>query len=106
MTRPGDAMRWGLMIVAAGWLLAAAVPAAAQVTYRCGAPGRVTYSDRACPGGRQVGASAPHHADKWKAPPQDRAKIARRASLPAEAKQECTALDARLQQQEAMLKTR
>ncbi len=99
-------MRWGFMIVAAGWLLAAAVPADAQVAYRCSAPGRVTYSDRPCSGGRQVGASATHHADKWKPPPQDRAKIARRAPLPAEAKQECTALDARLQQQEAALKTR
>jgi hypothetical protein len=99
-------MRWGFTILAAGWLLAGAVQADAQVAYRCGAPGRVTYTDRPCSGARQVGAATPHHADKAKAPPQDRAKIARRAPLPAEVKQECTALDARLRQQQAMLKTR
>ena len=99
-------MRWGFTILAAGWLLAAAVPAAAQVAYRCGAPGRVTYSDRPCTGARQVGPAAPHHTDKFKPPPQDRATLARRALLPAEVKQECRALDARLRQQESMLKAR
>jgi hypothetical protein len=100
-----EAMRWGLTIVVAGWLLAGAAQADAQVAYRCGGPHRVTYSDRPCAGARVVGAPAPHRADKWKAPPQDRAKIARRAPLPAAAKQECSALDARLQQQQAMLET-
>jgi hypothetical protein len=100
------AMRWGLTIVAACWLLAGVAPADAQVAYKCRSPGRVTYSDRPCTGARQVGAGAPHHADKWKSPPQDRATIARRAPLAVEAKQECSALDARLQQQQAMLKTR
>ena len=101
-------MRWGLTMMAAGWLLAGMLPAAGaqEVTYKCHAPGRVIYSDRPCAGARQLGAAAPHHADKWKAPPQDRATIARRAPLPAEAKQECSALDARLREQQAMLKTR
>jgi hypothetical protein len=99
-------MRWGFAIVAAAGLLAAAGPASAQVAYKCAAPGRVTYSDRPCAGARPVGVAAPHHADKWKAPPQDRATLARRALLPAQAKQECRALDARLREQEAMLKTR
>ena len=67
-------MRWGCMVIVAGWLLAGAVHADAQeVMYKCRAPGRVTYSDRPCAGARQVGAAAPHHADKWKTPPQDRA---------------------------------
>jgi len=99
-------MRWGLKMMVAGSLLAGAVHADAQaVMYKCRAPGRVTYSDRPCAGARQLGAATPHHADKWKAPPQDRATIARRAPLPVEARQECSALDARLQDQQAMLKT-
>lgn len=100
-------MRWGCMVIVAGWLLAGAVHADAQeVMYKCRAPGRVTYSDRPCAGARQVGAAAPHHADKWKTPPQDRATIARRAPLPVEIRKECSALDARLKDQQAMLKTR
>jgi len=98
-------MRWGLTMVAAAWLLAGTAPADAQVAYRCGAPHGVTYSDRPCAGARVVGAPAPHHADKWRVPPQDRAKVARRAPLPAAARQECSALDARLRQQQTMLKT-
>lgn len=98
-------MRWGMMVVAAGWLLAGAVQADAPVAYRCGAPGRITYTDRPCSGARPVGAGTPHHADKWKPPPQDRARIARRALLPAAVKQECSALDARLRQEDTVLKT-
>jgi hypothetical protein len=92
--------------MATAWLLAGAAHAQPDVAYKCGAAGRVTYSDRPCTGSRPVGATAPHHEDKWKVPPQDRATVARRALLPAATKQECRALDARLQEQETMLKTR
>lgn len=99
-------MRWGLTIMAACWLLAGAAQAQGETTYKCRSPGRVTYSDRPCPGARQMGAAAPHQTDKWKTPSQDRATLARRAPLPADTKQECRALDARLQEQQAMLKAR
>lgn len=100
-------MRWGWTMLAAAGLLAGAAPLQAQVAYKCGAPGHVIYSDRPCAiGARTVGASAPRHADKWKTPPQDRATVARRAPLPPQTRHECTALDARLRKQEAMLTTR
>jgi hypothetical protein len=50
------------------------------------------------PAGRRV-------TDKSVPPPQDRATLARRASLSAELKQECRSLDATMRQQQAHLKS-
>jgi hypothetical protein len=99
------ATHWTILVVA-GWLLLAAAPAQAQVTptYKCGAKGRVVYSQIPCAGGRELGAAGPRRTDKHTPPPQDRATIARRARLSPEEKQECKALDTRLKQQEGELK--
>jgi hypothetical protein len=43
---------------------------------------------------------------RYERPSQDRATAARRATLTAEARQECRALDARLREQEAGVKAR
>jgi hypothetical protein len=98
-------MRWGLTLVAAAWLLAAA-SAGAEPVYKCGGKGRVTYSGVPCAGARVIGAAAPHRTNTWRVPPQDRATIARRAPLTPETRQECRALDATLRDQEAMVKAR
>jgi hypothetical protein len=98
-------MRWGLVAMALGWLLAAA-PVGAQTAFRCGSAGRVTYSEVPCSGGRALGTKAPHRTDRWTPPPQDRATIARRAPLPAQTRQECRALDTTLHEQQAALKAR
>jgi hypothetical protein len=93
------------MTMAAAWLLAAA-PAHAQdtPTYKCVSRGRVVYTQMPCVGGRELGAARPPRTDKHKAPPQDRAVIARRARLAPEEKQECRSLDLRLKEQERDLK--
>jgi hypothetical protein len=94
-----------MVVVAAGWLLAA-VQAGAAPAYKCAGRSGVTYSDRPCTGARVVGAQAPRHSDPWRVPPQDRATIARRAPLSAQARQECRSLDATLREQQAMVKAR
>lgn len=95
-----------LAVLAATWLLAGAAAHAQQAAYRCVSHGRVTYTAVPCPGGRQVGVHPVHETDKWKKPPQDRAKIARRATLSEDDRRECTALDAQLVEQQAMLKAK
>jgi hypothetical protein len=99
------ATHWTITMAAA-WLLLAASPAHAQntPTYKCVSKGRVVYSQIPCPGGRELGVAGPRRTDKHKAPPQDRATIARRSRLSPEDKQECKALDERLKQQEGELK--
>jgi hypothetical protein len=95
--------------LAAALLLLAGAQAHAQATqtpYRCLSGGRVTYSGTPCPGGREVGAAPARVTDKWRAPPQDRATIARRAQLSDEGRQECRELDAQRAEQEALLKAR
>lgn len=101
-----------------GWVLAAAsllvaAPAAGQQepppkppTYKCVSKGRVVYTEIACAGGREVGPAGARRADKYKTPPQDRAKLARRARLTPEARQECTALEGQMKEQEAQLKAK
>jgi len=99
------ATRWTITMAAA-WLLLAASQAHAQdtPTYKCVSKGRVVYTQIPCAGGRELGAAGPRRTDKYKAPPQDRATIARRARLSPEDRRECKALDARLKQQEGELK--
>jgi hypothetical protein len=100
-------MRWGMM-VGAGLLLASLeVGAQDTPTYKCVSRGRVVYSQTVCPGGREVGPGGkPRVNVRYEAPSQGRAKIARRAALSAQAKQECTALDGRLVEQQRELKAK
>lgn len=106
----GTGTRKGVL-AAAAWLFAAA-PAGAQEapaltpTYKCQANGKVVYTQIPCPGGRQLGSSGARVAEKYKTPPQDRAKAARRAQLTPEARGECTALEGRMKEQEAALKAK
>ncbi|GAB3763856.1 hypothetical protein GCM10028796_17840 [Ramlibacter monticola] len=97
--------RWGkgalLVLAALGAVYAGAQPTA----YRCKVGGTVTYSQLPCPGGggREVGAKPHRVTDKAKEPPQDRAVLAKRASLTPEDRQECRALDQRLREEERAL---
>ena len=100
------------VLAAAAWLLLAGAPAGAQEapaltpTYKCQSNGRVVYTQIPCSGGRQLGSAGVKSAEKYKTPPQDRAKAARRAQLTPEARQECTALEGRMKEQEAELKAK
>jgi hypothetical protein len=85
-------------------LLAAAGPVCAQdEAYRCGAH---SYSDYACPQGREVGVHRRHETDRWQVPSQTRAVIAKRARLSPADRQECYALDARMREQKKALKAK
>ncbi|NML44991.1 hypothetical protein HHL11_14630 [Ramlibacter sp. G-1-2-2] len=86
-------------LAAVGWLVWCGV-ADAGPSYKCGAH---TYSDRPCTGGREVGAAKPHRLDHHATPPQDRAKLARRAELKPEVRERCEALDTQLVEQQAAL---
>lgn len=109
MGRPG--MRWGWT---AAMLLAVAGDVQAQnlqPTYKCVArtsAGRtsVTYTQVPCSGGRELGGAQRRTTDKSVPPPQDRATLARRASLSPEDKQACRTLDAEIRQQKTQLKAR
>jgi hypothetical protein len=96
-----------MAVLTAAWLLAGASGAAAQEPiYRCAGRNGVTYSQLPCTGGRQLGVAAPRHTDKSRPPPQDRAKLARRAQLSPEGRKECSALDVTLREQAAALKAK
>lgn len=107
----GTGTRVGVL-AAAAWLLLAAAPAGAQEapaltpTYKCHANGRVIYTQIPCAGGRELGPGGAKTPERYKTPPQDRAKAARRAQLTPEARQECTALEGRMKEQEAELKAK
>jgi hypothetical protein len=94
------------MLLGAACLLAGGPAPAQQPAYKCGSSAHPTYSDRPCPGGRQVGPAKSRVTDTSKTPPQDRAVIARRARLTADERKECSALDRRLAQEKARLKTK
>jgi hypothetical protein len=104
---PGTAIRWGTVLGAFAALHAMSV-AHAQDTpaYRCGSGQHVTYSQVPCGRAKPVGEPAPKPRVnvRYETPSQDRAKIARRAQLTAEARTECSRLDTRLKEQEAELK--
>jgi hypothetical protein len=95
-------------VLAAGALAMLAAAAPAEIAgYKCvGRDGTVLYSQVPCPGGRVVGDRPYRSTNKWKEPPQDRAKIARRALLSAEDRQECSVLDVRMREQETLLKAK
>lgn len=89
------------------WVLAATVLAAATQanaedvpTYKCGSRNGVVYSEKPCAGGRQLNTPKPRVNVRYEAPPQDRARAARRAGLTEDARAECTTLDGRLREQE------
>lgn len=98
----------GLAGLACAVLLLAALPAAAleAATYKCVSRGRVAYTQIPCPGGRQVGPGAHRETDRYRVTSQDRARIARRATLTPQARQQCKVLDVRLREQQAALKAR
>lgn len=93
------------LAVALALLALACGPAAAQKpAYKCVTASGVTYTEKPCPGGREVGGARRRVTDKATPPPQDRATIARRATLSSEARQECRALDGTMRDQKAQLK--
>lgn len=95
------------VLAAASLLLGAqALAQPSQTPYRCGSGQSVTYTGVPCAGGREVGGSSRRGTDKWKAPPQDRATLARRATLSAQDKQECRSLETQRSQLEAELKAK
>lgn len=79
---------------------------AQTAAYKCVSRGTVLYSQVPCPGGRDVTAAKTRTTDKSKQPPQDRAKIARRATLTPEDRQECSALDGTMLTQQKELKAK
>jgi hypothetical protein len=95
-------------VLAAAALLALAAGAQAQTAaYKCvSRGGNVTYSQVPCPGARPVTDGVQRASSKNKEPPQDRARIARRALLSPQDRQECYALDGTMREQEAQLKAR
>lgn len=93
-------------LAAACLLAAAATGHAQQPMYKCVTKHGVTYSQVPCAGAREIGAGKVHVTDKWKAPPQDRATRVRRAGLTPEEREECTALDVRLHEQQEALKAK
>ncbi len=99
--------RWIHGVAAAVLLVLGASQAQAQTVYRCPHKGGVTYSQTLCPGGQPM-ADKPSKkaAARYAVPPQDRAKAARRAELTPEARQECSALDKSIPEQEAFVRTR
>jgi hypothetical protein len=103
-------MLWGGVAAMVLALVAGDAYAQAQPTYKCvgrTSAGRtsVTYTHVPCTGGTELGAHR-RVTDKSVPPPQDRATLARRASLSPEDKQECRALDARIGEQKMQLKAR
>ena len=99
----GSAHRWigGALLVLGA--LAASQGTAQAEAWRCGTR---TYSQVPCTGGRQVGVKPQRETDKAKAPPQDRAVAAKRASLTPEDRKECRALDVQLRDQQRSLRAK
>lgn len=104
----GTAIRWGF--VAGVLLLAHVADASAQgaPAYKCISRGKVVYTQVPCrAGAKPVGTDGrPRVNVRYESPPQDRAVAARRAPLPPAARQECSALDYRLREQEGELKAK
>lgn len=99
-------VRWMPRCLVAGLALMALACgfAVAGPAYKCVTRSGVTYTEKPCPGGREVGPAGRRMTDKSVAPPQDRATLARRAVLSAEERQECRALDGSMRDQQAQLK--
>ena len=101
---PGKAMRWGAALAALVAVQVAAPVAAESPTYKCVSKGRVVYTQIQCGDAQPMNAPKPRVNVRYETPSQDRAKTARRATLSAEAREECGALDQRMKQQESEFK--
>jgi hypothetical protein len=99
--RRGIAMAMGAAVLTGAAGLA---PAQDTPTYKCYSRGQVVYSQLPCNGGKEVGSATARKTDKHTPPPQDRAKIARRAQLTPEAREECRALEVRIKEQDTEFK--
>jgi hypothetical protein len=104
----GSAIRWGVVLGAL--VLAHAQEASAQgaPAYKCMQRGKVVYTQIPCSAGaKPLGDDGrPRVNVRYQSPPQDRAVAARRAPLPATVRQECSALDHTLVEQEGELKAK
>lgn len=100
------AVRWGIALLAVA-VLQVPRDAGAQDTpmYKCHSKGGVLYTHVPC-GKALNNGGKPRVNVRYETPSQDRAKIARRSTLSEEARQECGALDQRMQAQEADLQAR
>ena len=104
---PGKAMRWGTACAAIVALhVTGNVWAQQTPAYKCVSKGRVVYTQVPCGDAKPINSPKPRVNVRYETPSQDRAKIARRATLTAEARAECGALDHRLQEQEAEVKAK
>ena len=102
-------MRRGITVAmgaAALMAVAGLAPAQDTPTYKCYSRGQVVYSQLPCKGGKEVGSATARKTDKYTPPPQDRAKVARRAQLTPEAREECSALEVRIKEQDAEFKAK
>ena len=97
------AMRWGIPLLALVAMQAHGQSGDTPI-YKCRAKGEVVYTYVPC--GKALDQGKPRVNVRYETPSQDRAKIARRSVLSAEARQECTALDARMHEQEAEFKSK
>jgi hypothetical protein len=103
---PVTAMRWGTALAGLVALHFACGAQAQTPAYKCVSKGRVVYSQVQCADGKPIGSPKPRVNVRYETPSQDRAKIARRSTLTAEARKECGALDGHLREQEAQVKSR
>ena len=103
---PGKAMRWGTACAAIVALHLASDAQAQTPTYKCVSKGRVVYTQFQCGDAKPMNSGRPRVNVRYETPSQDRAKIARRSTLTAQAREECGVLDHRLQEQEAEVKAR
>lgn len=92
-------------IRAAALLALAATQAQAQEppAYRCGAR---KYSDIPCSGAREVGTPQARKTDRYAVPPQDRAKLARRAQMTPELRQQCEAMEVDIRELDDIFKAK
>ena len=99
-------MRWGTACAALVALQVAGGAWAQTPAYKCVSKGRVVYTQVPCGDAKPINSPKPRVNVRYETPSQERAKIARRAPLSAEDREECGALDHRMQEQEAEVKAR
>ena len=102
------AIRWGTILAGIATLHASCnVRAEDSPTYKCVYKGQVVYTQIRCGNAKPLGSSGkPRVNVRYEAPPQDRAVAAKRASLGAAERHECSGLDRQLHEQEADLKAK
>lgn len=95
--------KWAAAFIA---LLAVHAQAQESPAYRCDSKRGVTYTDIPCLGAREVGATKSRTTNRHAVPPQDRAKLARRAQLTPESRQECETLDVQIRELDSIVKAK